>query len=367
MSKYMLLANEIIKEYHFDQSPTVAKLPTEAQLCKQYKVSRQTVRNALTYLKNLGLIESRQGSGYQATGLSLVTKRNEIPVLLPSIHEYIYPEIWYQMKHKLSENGYEAVSYVTSDSVYEERRILESLCKNPPRSMIVEGCKSAYPNPNLDLYKALEQKGTYFIFLHNMYPNINHAICIKDDNYQGAYQLGEYLIQKGHRKIAGLFQSDCLQGVERYHGFICCLRDHNLLQADPPVCWFDASLVNQLRNQNQLRFLQSFLKEMDQDVTAFLCYNDEIAYWLIRALNRQNLSVPQDRSIVSFDNSYLCTNSQISLTSIAHKEHEITGQAVEAILQKGKGLPVSSQEIPWHLYERKSVATPSHRFDTLSE
>lgn len=356
MPKYIQLANDIIKTMHLDENPRQEKLPTEEALANTYHVSRQTVRNALSYLRNMGVIDSRQGSGSYTTGLSLSKRRNEIPVLLQAIHEYIYPDLWYYLRETMTEQGFKLTAYITNDEVKQERDILISLLELSPRCMIVEGCKSALPNPNLDLYHMLEKNGTFFIFLHNMYPTIQNGVCIKDDNYYGGYLLGEYLLSHGHNQIAGIFESDTLQGLERYHGFICCMRDHETLPDEQEICWFRNEQINRLRNQKDMSFLQEFLKSIVPKETAIICYNDEIAYWVSRAAIQMGLQIPQDLSLVSFDNSYLCALCSVPLTSIAHEEHEISHKAAEAAVQKLKGLPVSSQEIPWKLYERGSVA-----------
>ena len=56
----------------------IIRLPTEAALCDRYKVSRQTVRQALSLLEKEGLIEKRQGSGSYITGLSSLSEQNII-------------------------------------------------------------------------------------------------------------------------------------------------------------------------------------------------------------------------------------------------------------------------------------------------
>lgn len=357
MSKYIDLSNEIIKLYNLDNNPGQVKLPTESQLMQQYKVSRQTVRNALSVLSEQGLIASRQGSGYYTTGLSTMHDRNEVHILLPSINDYIYPDIWYSIKQTLLSEGFKANVFVTYDSIKREREILLSLLDNKPRLIIAEGCKSALPNPNVDLYQKLEEGGTFFIFLHNIYPNIKQAICIKDDNYYGGYLLGEYLLSKGHKMVAGIFQADSLQGLERYHGFICCMRDHGIIPSEEQICWFRSKDVKRLRLEQKADFLLPFLKQTKTSCTAILCYNDELAYWIKRTLLSLGMEIPKDKSLVSFDNSYLCTRGELSLTSIAHIGQEIPTTAALSAIQKLKGLPVSSLEIPWKIYERNSVNT----------
>ena len=62
-SRYVQLSEILIKDIASGRYPIDSKLPTEHELCQQYKYSRHTVREALRRLKELGLVSRRQGSG----------------------------------------------------------------------------------------------------------------------------------------------------------------------------------------------------------------------------------------------------------------------------------------------------------------
>ena len=83
----------------------IIRLPTEADLCDRYKVSRQTVRQALSLLEKEGLIEKRQGSGSYITGLSSLSEQNIIELMLPTDSEYIYPKMLYELRSRLLTDG----------------------------------------------------------------------------------------------------------------------------------------------------------------------------------------------------------------------------------------------------------------------
>ena len=86
--------------------------------------------------------------------------------------------------------------------------------------------------------------------------------------------------------------------------------------------------------------------------TAFLCQNDRAAYALILHLKSCGYSLPEDYAIVSFDHSYLSNSRILPITSLAHKPHEMADRTVAALFDQIKGLPVSSQEVPWTLMEQ---------------
>lgn len=354
MNKYETLAKLLTEQILENLRQGITALPTEEKLCTQYRVSRQTVRRALTLLRSQGIIRSRQGSGSYATGLLPVPERNIIPVLISSSQEYIYPGLLSDIRNTLSSQGYQIQIYHTDNNVSMERAHLLTLLQKPPRGMIVEGSKSALPTPNLDLYDRLKKAGTFLLFLHNRYSALSDEICIKDDNYYGGYLLAEHLINLGHTCIAGLFKMDDQQGPERYLGAASCLRDLGHDLKDDHVGWFTSQDIEALRKKRDTRFLTRFIREYLQDCSAVICYNDETAYWLMKELSYADIRIPHDLSVVGFDNSYLSDLSKIRITSLTHRPHEMGRSAADCMIQKLRGISVISREIPWEIVRKES-------------
>lgn len=361
-SKYKILAAQLTDMITLNLKSGVYKLPTEAELCRQYHVSRQTVRQALAVLSSQNLIVRKQGSGSYATGLFSDPALNTIGLMISSDQEYIYPELIADIRSVLSARGFILKLFVTENQLYKEREYLEEIMAHPLRGLIAEGCKSALPNPNVDLYERLHRREFPIIFLHGSYPSLPWSVCIKDDNFYGGYLLGQYLFSQGHTRIAGLFKSDDIQGIERYHGFITCMRDSGHMVPDDRIGWFNSAQQENLEKRQDTHFLLDFIQKQLKSCSALICYNDEIAYWMIKELQYAGLNIPQDIAVVCFDNSYLSELSRIRITSLAHKPHEMGTCAANCILQALQGIPISSQELPWELVSRESVASPKAIF-----
>lgn len=359
MSKYETLSQQLTEQIAVNLQRGITALPTEAALAGQYQVSRQTVRAALTLLRDRGLIESRQGSGSYATGISPDAGQNTIPILIASSQEYIYPHLLTDIRAALSSNGYQLQIYPTDNDTSIERKHLLTLLEAPPRGMIVEGSKSALPTPNRDLYEKLKAAGTRLLFLHNKYEALPDDICIKDDNYYGGYLLARHLTELGHTRIAGLFKMDDGQGPERYLGAACCLRDLGHELEDRHVGWFQTSDVEALEKKQDTRFLAAYIKERLSDCSAVICYNDEVAYWLVKELSYAHIHVPRDVSVVCFDNSYLSDLSKVRITTLTHRPHEMGDCVAQTMIRLLKGIPAVSQEIPWELVRKESDG-PAH-------
>ncbi len=356
MTKYETLASALTEQITRNLQNGISKLPTESQLCEEYKVSRQTVRAALTLLNKQGIITSKQGSGSYATGLSIDSDRNIIPILIASQQEYIYPQLLSEIRTALSEHGYKLQVYPTDNNTSVERAHLEVLLNNPPCAVIVEGCKSTLPNPNIDLYEQLQAQGTFILFLHNYYPAVRECVYVKDDNYYGGCLLAEHLVSLGHTQIAGLFKMDDSQGPERYHGVASRLRDLGHPLSDTHVGWYSSPDIAALESRQDTRFLTDFIQERLFGCSAVVCYNDEVAYWLIKELSYANIHVPQDLSVVCFDNSYLSELSSVRITTLTHAPHEISDCVTECVIGHLRGVPIVSHTIPWRLVRKESDA-----------
>lgn len=335
----------------------IHKLPTEQELCDKYRVSRQTVRTALGLLEQKGLIAGRQGSGYYITGRSAKPQGNVIGILISSDQEYIYPGVIGDIRGALSAAGFTGQVYTTDNCVSRERDILLQLLKSPPRGLIVEGCKTALPNPNLELYRRLIKGGCRIVFLFNFYPALTDCLCVKDDNYYGSALLIQYLAAQGHREIGGIFKADDMQGIERYQGFMESMRDLGLPLDDHRVCWYGSHELDGLLRSKDTRFLQRITGDVLSGCTAVVCYNDIIAYYLVDELLAAGYQLPADMAIAAFDNTYFSNSDVLTVTTLSHQPHEMGTRAAETMIKRLSGLPVSSQEARWKLNLKESTQT----------
>lgn len=352
--KYQQVASVLRSDIQDGVYAKQMRLPTEQLLCQQFQVSRQTIRQALSILASEGFIERRQGSGSHILdrNQNISVPRRNIAVVTTYISNYIFPSILREIESVLSLNNSAPTLYATQNQVSNERRILQSLLEGTlPDGMLVEGTKTGLPNPNLDLYRKLMDRGVPMVFMHGIYPELSGPLSVLDDNCGGGRQLVEYLHTKGHRSISGIFKNDDIQGLQRYAGYLSALRDLGLPFEDQRVFWYNTESKALLLSDDSL---WDQAEDVLRSCTALVCYNDEIASRLVSLLTKRGVRIPQDIAVVSFDNSPYSELSVIPITSLSHGEYNVGRMAAELLMKLFQGEPCQSQLAPWTLIQRQS-------------
>lgn len=174
---------------------------------------------------------------------------------------------------------------------------------------------------------------------------------ISVSNYDSAYSCGKYLIEKGHREFGFVGDISFSHSfIQRYNGF----RDA-IIYSDKDYKFF--SFTQKAEKENVVCNLQSVREAFSQPAypTALLCANDIIAYMVYDLFDSIGLKIPDDVSVIGFDN--LEKSEWLGITAVNVPKFEMGCRAVEKILQligNKNNLP-EKIEIAAELVERNSV------------
>lgn len=344
--KYKWLAEQLRKQVYESMEKGITQLPTEQELGYRYRVSRQTVRQSLALLQQEGLIVRKQGSGSHITGLS--SENNVIGILIADDQDAHYAALLEDLRQTLSQRGFSTNVYLTRNRTQTERAILSALKELPPRGLLVEGVRSALPNPNLDLYRQLGAMGIPTVFLSGYYAALSQTPCIKDDNAAGSALLTQYLLEQGYREIGGVFKFDDLQGAERYQGFMEAMHSHGITVADEQICWYSTEDLEALPTSTD--YISSAAQTRLLSCTAIVCHDDEIAYRLSKIMPAQTMA--------SCENTYANAGTLLPFATLKRRPHELGTAAAQAIIDRLKGLAVSTREMPLELSAPRIAPIP---------
>ncbi len=351
MAKYKILAEELRQNILNNIYQPGDRLPSELELQEQFQISRQTVRNALELLERQGFVRSRQGSGTYVVDRDAEgqKKSKRIAVVTTYVDNYIFPKIIQGIEEILSKEGFQVQISFTGNQIWKEEAVLSSLLEQELRGIIIETTKSALPNPNLPLYRRLQEKEIPILFINSRYPELDcPVVCLQDE--AAGRLAAECLLANGHRKIGGFFKRDDGQGVRRYQGFVEALRDGGIRIEGQNILWFDT--------EDALDFdsMEERLRKRLGECTGIMCYNDSTASRVMEIWKRHGVSVPEDVSIVSVDDTDLAMLGDVGLTSIHHPKEKLGEKAAKQLISMIRNhLPGTSYEFEPYLVERNSV------------
>ena len=348
MSKYSVIADKLREEIKAGVYSKTGKLPTEYELVTRFKVSRQTVRQAISSLKAEGVVYQIQGSGTFIARETHVERRGpesafrNIFVICTYISEYIFPSIVRGIESTLNGTGYRLHIAATGNKVDLERKILNDVIKlQECDGIIVEGSKTGFPNPNINLYRQIEEMGIPLVFLHCSYQELTDSVVVGMDDRDGGRIAAKKLVEAGCRKMLGIFKSDDRQGLLRYAGFSEGILQAGLGLDNLEVRWYTTEDVIDKGFTIDENMIDVIVKNR---IDGVVCYNDQVATALIRDLSRKGIPVPR---LMSFDDSYLSKNSPVAFESLGHRKEELGVLAATKIRNMVEGRKETSVFMDW--------------------
>lgn len=146
------------------------------------------------------------------------------------------------------------------------------------------------------------------------------------DDYMGGYQVTSHLVSLGHRDIA-MIAEDGRSSFGRIRGYRQALQDAGIPFDDKRLTTCEATVEEGCRNGG--RFLDSA-----KPPTAIFASNDMLAIGVMEAARQRNVKIPDDLSVVGFDNTILAAFVEPPLTSVAQPIQEMGRQVVDFLVQR---------------------------------
>lgn len=280
---------------------------------------------------------------------------HNIMVMVSYLNNHILPSIIQKIENRCSDRGFDMVLRCTHNRVMQERECLRKVLNDGFSGLIAEPAKSALPSPNADLYEAIRQKGIPIIFMHGFFDEKHDDYVVVDDTRAG-YEACEHLIAAGHTRIGGVFKSDDIQGLRRYQGMMQALCDHHIKVDERCILWL--STEDQLAIFKDEHLQDGYFKRLQQ-VTATVCYNDDMAIAVADSLFRAGISIPDHHSIVSFDNTQYGSAYRVPISSMGHPCGEIGDLAFDGLEAKWSDpSSVYQTVLDVEYHEKQSVKPP---------
>jgi LacI family transcriptional regulator len=308
---------------------------------KKYRISGSTEQRVLKTAKEHNYIPNK-------IARSLKMARTEtLGLIIPDIANPFFADLAKSIELEARMKGFSIILCDSREDLSVEKELINLLLGHK-----VDGIIIAPVGTNFDHLLGIYESGLSIVIVDRYSPEI-HMPYVTSDNYGGAFSAVNYLISMGHRKIA------CVQGIkdsqpnkERVLGYMDALKQNGISLDESYIAGEDFSTEN---GYKQTRVLFS----VDDPPTAIFALSNLISLGVIKAVSEMGLRIPDDVSLVSFDEQPYSAYLGTPLTTIEQKKSEMGELAVNVILRyiehKVNNKKPVSMKIKTNLIIRESV------------
>lgn len=310
-------------------------------------VSPKTRKRVLKVIEELGYSPSAMASGLK-TNLSKC-----IGIAVPDALGDFYGEIIDGIESVTAEKGYNVIISLNHRIVKEELAGVNFF-----KAKKVDGAILVTTSGDDDYVHSLIEGG-YNIVLLDRDPHGLNVDTVKIDNFGGGYMATEHLLDLGHSSIL------IVQGIpfidsskERFNGYKRALKNKGIKVKNQFILSGDFTV------ESGYLSVKKYLGNYGLDFSAIFATNDQMAIGAIKALKDKGISVPEEVSIVGFDDSYISPYIIPPLTTIKQRREEMGRVAAELLLDRivsgnKKGRTPRQVIIPIDLIKRESAISLS--------
>jgi DNA-binding LacI/PurR family transcriptional regulator len=320
------------------------------------KVSHSTVSRALhnsplvshETAERIRRIAREKGYRPSAIARSLVTRRTKtIGVVVTRIADPFIAEVVNGIEEVANDHGYSVFLANSDANPDREVKVVHSFHERRVDGILVTASRvGALYMPLLDEMRVPT------VLINNQHPGeFVHSVMI--DNPAASRLATEHLIRLGHRRIAYIgdqfgFQSD----TERFAGYRSALEVADVPFLPELIAHGDGKAEGGLQAMEKLLALA-------KPPTAVFCYNDMSALGALRAIHEQGLRVPEDISVVGFDDLFIASYTRPALTTVNQPMRQMGRMAMEILIKLFAGLNSKTNlKVQGQLIVRESTAAP---------
>ena len=292
-----------------------------------YSVSEKTREQVLAAAKALHYTPN-------ALGRSLKTQNTRIiGVIIPNITNPYYAQLLLGIGDKTTQENYGLLMCNSHRSAEVENKGLEMLISERVAGILIVsiGSDSRLIEQALEMnipVVTLEQKPANAL--------LQDCCHIGFDYAEGAKQAVDHLYHQGHRRIAFVGAPPVYHSRREMLAGYCSAIENNHLPLVDELIWLgteESDTIHLYELENGEACAQA-LTQLNDPPTAYLCINDQSAIGLIRGLQMLGIRVPEDVSVMGFDNIPQGELTHPSLTTIDQRAYEMGQLAVEELFKQ---------------------------------
>jgi LacI family transcriptional regulator len=327
------------------------KRPTISDVARQTGVSKATVSAVLndseavssdTRDRVLAAIESLNYRPTQQSGVRAATRYRSIALIIKEYDNPYYDEVTAGVREYAEAQGYMLFVVSSEGSYSAEKRAVELLREKGVDGLIAAPVMDEHAD--LSHFYELKRRNFPFVFLEQVQGVPANLVDL--ENISASQKAVEYLFTLGHRRVAHFAGPDySLHSEERANGVRRAYSSTHLVLAPEDIIAAGAHFEDGYRCGRALFESRS----RSEWPTAITCYNDLVAMGLVKAIIDLGMKVPDDVSVIGFDDIKFCETFLVPLTTVHVPKFEMGDRAARMLID--------------HIESREAVTPQRHYLD----
>ncbi|GAX03583.1 ribose operon repressor [Secundilactobacillus pentosiphilus] len=301
------------------------------------RFSNDTRDRVLKLQEKLGYVPD-----YNARNL-IMGSTQTIGVLVPNLANPFFSMFIKGIQQVAQSHHFVPIIFDANQNQKLQSMYLEELIKRAANGLIIA---SATLDAN-DIDRILTRNGIPYLLFDQNDAQIGDRVWV--DDYKGGQMAANYLLSQGHRRISLLVGQDITHNIQqRISGFRAGMAKYHLTLADEMVVQ---------TSMTKLGGYQATATVLAKKPTAVFCINDEMAIGLYRGVQEQGIKIPDDLSIMGYDDIDLADFVTPKLTTIHQPAFEMGQVATELLIERlnNPRLAHQDKQLPLELITRDSV------------
>ena len=277
---------------------------------------------------------------------SLKTQRTKtIGILLPDISNQFYPEIVRGAEDVSNIYDYNIILCNSDLDIEKEKEYLRVL-----REKMVDGVIYMSSSLNEEILELINELDLKTILVETKDKDgVLPSVTI--DNVKGCYDSTKLLIEKGIKNIAfiGVEKDNLNAWGDRYVGYENAMKEAGI-EIDPELVY-----LNSMKVKSGYEGIQKFLKQ-NKKFKGVVCASDDIAMGAINALRENGLKIPEDVSVIGFNDNFAASIFYPKITTISQPTYDMGSVAMRMLI---KLLNKKELEEPHYVLEHQLIERES--------
>ncbi|QDH81309.1 LacI family transcriptional regulator [Echinicola soli] len=292
---------------------------------KAYRIGEKSQKLVLEAAKKLNYSPNHAAANLRSG------KSHTIALLIPTLANPFFASLASKINNDIRKEGYTTILSESGENLEREKEILKNLLSRNIEGLIMVPCGQEFEH-----IIALKNKDLPIVCMDRYIDELDLPY-VSTDNYYGAYEATNLLINSGHKNILGI-QGELysVPNQQRAQGFAAALKDAGIDEINLKGDSFSV----------QNGYLETKLALQNTSTpSAIFAFSNTIALGCLKALKEDNLKIPEDVSLISFDDHPFLDFLATPITSVAQPESDIARLSTRFLFALINKTPLESQKM----------------------